>query len=534
MTDAKNVFQNEPDISWGAAENQARMQDALARVRKELGKNYPLIINGESLQTGDIFDSLNPSFSSEVVGVMARASQAQAQKAVEAARKAWPGWRRTPAEKRAECLFKAAGIMRSRKFELIAWGVFEAGKTWRESEKDVAEAIDFLEFYGRQMIILSGERVTEPQIPAETNVSLYIPRGVCLVIGIWNFPWAINTGMIAASIVAGNTAIFKPASLTPVIGYKIVKIFEEAGLPAGVLNFVPGPGAEVGEFLVKHEDVNLIVLTGSYEAGLKIEKLAAEFPNKCGIKKTVLETGGKNAIIVDSDADIDEAVKGTLASWLGYQGQKCSACSRAIVLKDVYDTFVERLAEAAKSIEIGDPQDPGTYMSPLISADALKKVQSYVEIGKKEARLVLEREAPEELKKKGYFTGPALFADVSPTARIAQEEIFGPVLACIKVKSFDEAIEVANGTDYALTGGVFSRSPSHIEKAKIEFEAGNLYINRHITGAIVSRQPFGGHRASGTGPKAGGLDYLRAFMTEKLVCENVLRRGFAPADEKSK
>jgi RHH-type proline utilization regulon transcriptional repressor/proline dehydrogenase/delta 1-pyrroline-5-carboxylate dehydrogenase len=315
------------------------------------------------------------------------------------------------------------------------------------------------------------------------------------------------------------------------MGYKIAEIFLEAGLPPGVLNYLPGSGKEVGEYLVKHPDINFIVLTGSKEAGDRLDRLAAEHPHRHGIKKRILETGGKNGIIYDSDADMDDAIRGTIISWLGNQNQKCSAQSRAILLEDIYERFMERLIEATKSVKLGPPEDPANFMGPLISEEALRKVQRYVELGKQEGRLVYEGEVPAELREKGYYQAPVIFADVEPGARIAQEEIFGPVLAVIKAKTFDQALEIANSTGYALTGGVYSRNPAHIEKAKTEFEVGNLYINRAITGSIVGRQPFGGFKGSGTGPKAGGPDYLSAFMIEKTVTENIMRRGFAPLRE---
>jgi len=524
-------FSNEPPTDWSREENRHKMKSALGKVKQELGKSYPLLVNGKPIWTEETIVSTNPANFNEVVGVVSKGSQKLADQAVEAAKKAWESWRKVAYYKRTEHLFNAAELMRAQRFELLAWLVLEAGKNWGEADVDVAEAIDFLEYYGRQMLLLGEPRLTEAQIPAETNISYYTPRGVGLVLGIWNFPCAINTGMNAASIVAGNAVIFKPASLTPVIGYKIVEIFRQAGLPDGVLNYLPGAGEEVGEYLVKHPDISVIVLTGSKDAGLQIDKLAGEHPHRYGIKRRVLETGGKNALIVDSDADLDEAIKGTTASWLGAQGQKCSACSRVIILEDVHDYFIERLIEAAKSLQIGDPQEPGNTMGPLISQEALKKVQGYIEIGKGEGKLLLERDVSEELKKRGYYMGPVLFTDVSPQARIAQEEIFGPVLTVIKVKDFAEAIEVANSTGYALTGGAYSRSLEHIKKAGEEFDVGNLYINRSITGSMVGRQHFGGHRGSGTGPKAGGPDYLKAFMNEKIVTENIMRRGFAPLEE---
>ncbi len=530
MAAESSPFTNLPPLDWSLEENRNKVTKAFEKVRRELGKSYPAIINGKPCWTGETIISLNPANYHETVGVVAKGDRKLADEAIEAAGEAWKSWRKASPGQRAEYLFKAAELMCARRFELLAWVVLEAGKNWKEADADVAEAVDFLEYYGKQMLLLGETRLTAPQIPAETNSFRYTPRGIGLVLGIWNFPCAINAGMSSASIVAGNTAVFKPASLTPVTGYKVMQIFQEAGLPDGVLNYLPGAGREMGEYLTRHAEINFIVFTGSREAGLRIDRLAAEYPHRNGIKKRVLETGGKNAIIIDGDADLDEAIRGTIASWLGAQGQKCSACSRLIVMEDNHDYFVERLIEAAKSVPIGDPQQPGTFIGPMISRDAQQKVQDYIEIGEKEGRLLLKREVPGEVGERGYYAGPAIFTDVSPQARIAQEEIFGPVLAVIKVRSFDEALEVANATGYALTGGIYSRSTQHIRRAEEEFDVGNFYVNRSITGAIVGRQPFGGHRGSGTGPKAGGPEYLKAFMNEKTISENIMRRGFAPLE----
>lgn len=521
-------FRNEPPIDWSEEENRSRMRKALEKVRGELGKSYPLIIGGQESWTEKTIKSVNPASFSEIVGAVAKADSTLADRAVEAALKSWKHWSKVSPEKRAEYLFKAAEIMRKRRFELSAWLVLEIGKNWREADADVAEAMDFLEYYGRQILHLGKPQLTEVQVPGEINESYYSPRGTGGVLGIWNFACAINTGMVAASVVTGNAVVFKPASVSPVMGYKITEIFQEAGLPPGVLNYLPGSGEEVGEYLVKHPDINFIVLTGSREAGERIDRLAAEYPHREGSKTRILETGGKNGIIYDSDADMDEAIKGTIISWLGYQNQKCSAQSRAILLEHIHDHFVERLIEATQSINIGPPEDPGNFMGPLISEEALRKVQKYVQTGKQEGKIAHEGDVSAELRERGYYHGPVIFTEVHPDARIAQEEIFGPVLAVIKAKTFEEALEIANSTGYALTGGVYSRNPAHIEKAKREFEVGNLYINRAITGSVVGRQPFGGFKGSGTGPKAGGPNYLAKFMIEKTVTENTMRRGFAP------
>ena len=519
-------FQNNPSVDWSREENRIQMREALEKVRKELEKTYPLIIGGKEFYTKETITSVNPAHFNEIVGVVAKADSILADKAVEVAQKAWRDWKKVP-EKRVEYTLRAAEIMRQKKFELMAWEVFEAGKNWLEADGDVAEAIDFLEYYSREMIRLSGWHLTPQQIPGETNQFRFVPKGVGLVLGIWNFILAINAGMTSANLVAGNTVVFKPASLTPVMGYKLVEIYQEAGIPDGVINYLPGAGKEVGEYLVKHPGVNLINLTGSKEVGRRVIKLAGEYPPERDLaKKVIPETGGKNAGIIDSDADLDQAVRGTLVSAFGFQGQKCSAESRCITLIVVHDAFLERLVEAAKSIKIGDPQYPENFMGPLIDESALEKVRRYVRIGKREGKLALERKVPEDLREKGYYHGPVIFTDVDPHSRIAQEEIFGPVLAIIKAKDFDQALEIANDCGFALTGGGYSRSPEHIEKTKEELEAGNKYINRKITGSIVGRQPFGGYKCSGTGCQAGGPDYLQQFMNIEVVSENTMRRGF--------
>lgn len=525
-------FENEPLLDWSRQENKLQMEKALKRIKEKLGKSYPLIIGGRRILTRETIRSINPANFNEVVGIVAKANSPLANQAVEAASGAKRDWARVSIPERIEYLFKAAKIMRKKRFELMSWIVFEAGKNWKEADADVAEAIDFLEYYGRQMSELGKVRLTGVRIPGEINQFCFAPRGIGLVLGIWNFPLAINVGMCSASIVTGNTVIFKPASLTPVIGYKMVEIFEEAGLPKGVLNYLPGSGQDVGEHLVRDPEINFIVLTGSREIGLRTNLLAALYPHRQGIKKVIAETGGKNAIIIDRDADLDEVVKGVIISWLGFQGQKCSACSRVIIFEDIHDRFLVRLIEATKSIKIGDPQNPSNFMGPMIDEWALKKVQKYVKIGKEEGKLVLEIQVSQELKNRGYYHGPVIFTNVNPMARIAQEEIFGPVLVIIKVKNnIEEALEIANSTGFALTGGMYSRNPTNIKKAKQEFDVGNLYINRPITGALVGRQPFGGHRGSGTGPKAGGPEYLKAFMVEKTLTENIIRRGFAPLED---
>jgi RHH-type proline utilization regulon transcriptional repressor/proline dehydrogenase/delta 1-pyrroline-5-carboxylate dehydrogenase len=449
--------------------------------------------------------------------------------AVESAKKAFPAWRDTDPQERAECLCRAARIMEQERDELAAWQVFEVGKNWREADADVCETIDYLNYYASEMVRLAKPRRLGP-VAGETNDLFYEPKGIALVIPPWNFPMAICAGMTTAAVVAGNTVILKPASQSPIIAAKFVDIMMRAGLPAGVINFLPGPGSEIGDYIVQSPDIHMIAFTGSREIGCRINRLAADVvPGQKHLKKVIAEMGGKNAIIVDSDADLDEAVVETVRAAFGYQGQKCSACSRVIVLEPAYDTFLARLVEAARSINIGMPEEPGNFMGPVVDSGAYKGILKYIEIGKSEAKLALQRDVSH--LGDGFFISPTIFADVPPTSTIAQEEIFGPVLAVIKAKNLDEALEIALGTDYSLTGGIFSRSPANIARARQEFRVGNLYINRKNTGAIVARQPFGGFKMSGIGSKAGGPDYLLQFVDPRTVTENTLRRGFAPEED---
>ncbi|MFU8807194.1 MAG: L-glutamate gamma-semialdehyde dehydrogenase, partial [Bradymonadaceae bacterium] len=413
-----------------------------------------------------------------------------------------------------------------RRDELAAWMVWEVGKTWREADGDVCEAIDFCEYYGREMI-----RLASPQrlghIPGELNVLMYKPRGVTAVIAPWNFPLAILTGMVMAAAVTGNTVIMKPAEQSPVIAARLMECITAAGFPPGVINFLPGYGHEVGKFLTHSPEVAIIAFTGSMEVGLEILRVAGQTqPGQMEVKKVICEMGGKNALIVDADADLDEAVQGVVQSAFGFQGQKCSACSRVIVHESCYEEFRQRIVEATASLVIGPPHDPATYIGPVVDAEAQKKIQSYVDIGREEGKLLIQRDVPAT----GYYVGPAIFDEINPEARLAQEEIFGPVLAILKAADFDEALEMANATRFALTGGIYSRSPLNIDKARQGFNVGNLYINRGITGALVYRNPFGGFKMSGVGTKAGGPDYLLQFMEPRSVTENTMRRGFAPVD----
>jgi RHH-type proline utilization regulon transcriptional repressor/proline dehydrogenase/delta 1-pyrroline-5-carboxylate dehydrogenase len=409
---------------------------------------------------------------------------------------------------------------------LAAWEVYECGKTWREATADVDEAIDFLHFYAEQAVLL--ERPQGADVPGEENRFEYFPRGVVGVIAPWNFPLAIITGMTAAALATGNTVVMKPAEQSPVMAAHLMQALSDAGIPPGVVNYTPGEGAIAGAALVEHPKVAMIVFTGSRQVGLAINQRAAEVSaHGSEVKRVVAEMGGKNAIIVDADADLDEAVQGVVRSALGFQGQKCSACSRVIVLDSIYDAFVARLVEAARTLKVGPAEDPATDVGPVIDEAALENVRKYIEIARGEGREVLAVDVG-ELAQRGYFVGPHIFADVAPQCRIAQEEVFGPVLAVTRVKDFDEALKVANCTEYALTGGVFSRSPVNLERARHEFLVGNLYLNRSITGAIVGRQPFGGFKMSGIGSKAGGPDYLLQFVLPRVITENTLRRGFAP------
>ena len=516
-------FRNEPVSDFSKAENRQAIRRALAETGRGSGKRYPLYIGDKELFTEPCTQSLNPADPDEVIGTVSVASQAHAEQAVESAREAHGPWRGTAPEKRAGFLFRAAAEMRRRRFALTALEVHEVGKTVAEADADVAEAIDYLEYYGRQMM-----HIAVPQhlghYPGEINACCYEPRGIAVVISPWNFPLAIPTGMASAAIVTGNCAILKPSGLSPATAWQLIDIFRAVGLPPGVLQYLSGPGNEVGEYLVAHPGVDLIAFTGSREVGLGIVKTAGDSaPGQTSIKKVIAEMGGKNAIIVDDTADLDEAVKGVMESSLSYQGQKCSACSRLIIFRNVFHEFCGRLTEAMKSIGIGPPERPDTSMGPLISRDAFNKVLRYREQGGKEGRTLLVRESGLG----GNYVGPAVF-EVGPSSALAQEEIFGPVIAVMQAEDIHEAISLANSTAYALTGGIYSRRPSHIRQAAREFRAGNLYINRRITGALVGRQPFGGWGMSGIGSKAGGPDYLLQFMNPKTISEYTLRKGFAP------
>jgi len=522
-------FRNQPLADFSQAEERRHMLAKLAEVEAQLGQTFPPIIGNAAVATAATIASVNPSQSREVVGHCGRATVADAQHAVAAARAAFLKWRDTEPLERAGLLFRAAEVMRRRSFELAAWEVYECGKQWREADADVAEAIDYCEYYGREMLRLAPPRHYD--VSGEENVYFYEPRGVAVVIAPWNFPLGILCGMTTAALVTGNTVVMKPAEQAAVLGAKLMEVLQEAGLPAGVANYLPGVGEEIGPTLVDHPDVAMIAFTGSRGVGLLINREAANVvPGQAQVKRVLAEMGGKNAIIVDEDADLDEAVHGVVASAFGYQGQKCSACSRAIVLQGLHDAFLQRLIEATRSLKIAPARDPGCAVGPLIDADAQRRVLDFIEKGKQEARLVFAGD-PGPLAQEGYFVGSHVFADVRPTAVIAQEEIFGPVLAILQARDLTEALAIANGTPYALTGGVYSRSPENIRRVRREFRVGNLYINRKITGALVGRQPFGGFKMSGIGSKAGGPDYLLQFLLPRTITENTMRRGFAPDAE---
>ena len=525
------TFANEPLVDFACPENRTSMRQALDQVKAQLGQTVPLLIGGESIETDEILESLDPSVTSRVVAKVATASVSQVADAVAAARGALPSWRDCGAIERARLIRAAAQRMRARFIELASSETYECGKSWREATADVCEAIDFCEYYAKGAIAL--EREAGADVPGEENRFEYRSRGVVGVIAPWNFPLAIVTGMTVAGLATGNTVVMKPAEQSPAVAAKLMDVFQEVGLPAGVLNYVPGRGEVAGAALVDHPDVALIAFTGSREVGLHINARAAEVSAR-GIgmvKRVIAEMGGKNAAIVDDDADLDEAVLGVVRSAFGFQGQKCSACSRAIVLETVYDMFVDRLVEASRSLQIGLAESPGTDVGPVIDQASLDKVHKYIDLGQQEGREVLAVDVPEQLVGTGYFVGPHIYADVESKARLAQEEVFGPVLAVVRVANLDEAIRVANATEYALTGGIFSRSPAAIERVKRELMVGNLYINRTITGAIVGRQPFGGFKMSGIGSKAGGPDYLLQYVIPRTITENTMRRGFAPAKD---
>ncbi|HTS61099.1 MAG TPA: L-glutamate gamma-semialdehyde dehydrogenase [Candidatus Acidoferrales bacterium] len=513
QSSATGAFVNEPPANYRLEENARGMREAIAKVREELGREYDLVIGGKRIKTADKIRSLNPAKPSEVVGIHQKAGAEHVEPAMQAALAAFETWKYSPVEQRTGILFRTAEILRRRKYEFNAWLVLEVGKNYDEAEADTCEAIDFLELYARQALVLDK---AEPvvQLAGERDYLRYIALGVGAVISPWNFPNAIALGMTAASVVCGNTVILKPSSDSPTIAAKFFEALEEAGLPPGVVNFCPGAGATFGNGIVAHPKTRYIAFTGSRDVGLDINTRAAQTQKgQVWIKRTVLEMGGKDSIVVDADANIDAAVAGVAASAFGYQGQKCSACSRAIVHQDVYDEFVAKLKDAVEKIAIGSPEE-NAPMGPVINEGAMKSILDYIEIGKKEGRLIT---GGGRASGEGYFIQPTVIADIDPQGRLSQEEIFGPVLAVIKARDYDDALAIANNTEYGLTGSVYATSPEKIERAKREFHVGNLYINRKCTGAVVGANPFGGFNMSGTDSKAGGTDYLYLFSQAKSI-----------------
>ena len=524
-------FLNEPLTDFSNPHSQAQMLAAVLRSGgQRVGAGPPLVpivINGIREEPADRFSRHDPSDHATLIAHVCNASPEAACRAVVAARNALPAWRAMPVERRAECLRAAALIMRQRRFDLAAVQVFEVGKPWREADADVAEAIDFCDYYAREAARLGCPQ--QVNVPGEENTTDSLPRGVAVVIAPWNFPLAILTGMTAAALVTGNTVVMKPAEQSSLMAYHLYQIVREAGVPAEAIHFVPGRGEVIGPILVSHPDTAIVAFTGSRPVGLAINTLAAESSAAGGrmVKRVIAEMGGKNAIVVDDDADLDEAVVAVVQSSFGFQGQKCSACSRVIVVGRVYETFLERLANAVKSLRVGPAEDPGVRVGPLVDREARDRVQSFIQLGRQHSREIVSVDVG-VLAERGWFVGPHVFADADPAGPLGQEEIFGPVLAVFRARDFEHALQLANGTAYALTAGVFSRSPAHLDQARHTLEAGNIYLNRGITGAMVCRQPFGGYRMSGIGSKAGGPDYLKQFVVPRTVTENTVRRGFAP------
>nr|WP_205180539.1 L-glutamate gamma-semialdehyde dehydrogenase [Neobacillus cucumis] len=509
-------YSHEPFTNFTEEKNIQEFKDALAFVQSQLGKHYPVIIGGKSITTEEKMQSINPANKEEVIGSVSMANQELAEKAMQAALTAFESWKKWKPEHRAHILFRAAAMLRRRKHEFSSYLVKEAGKPWGEADADTAEAIDFLEFYARQMLLIK-DGVPVKSRKGEINQFHYIPLGVGIIISPFNFPLAIMAGTTVAAIVSGNTVLLKPANSTPIVAAKFVELMHEAGLPNGVLNFVPGSGAQIGDYLVDHPKTRFVSFTGSREVGCRIYERAAKVnPGQIWLKRVIAEMGGKDTVVVDNDADLDLAAASIVYSAFGYSGQKCSAGSRAVVHQDVYDIVLEKAVALTKTLTIGNPELKETYMGPVIDERSFKKIMNYIEIGKEEGRLLTGGEGDDS---KGYFIQPTVFADMDENARLMQEEIFGPVLAFCKARDFDHMMKIANNTDYGLTGALISNNREHIERAKEEFHVGNLYFNRVCTGAIVGYQPFGGFNMSGTDSKAGGPDYLLLHMQAKTTSE---------------
>lgn len=514
-------FKNESYTDFSNDRNRKAQLAAIEKLRAEAGKEYPLVIGGEHIHANEKFNSINPSKPSEVVGVFQKGTAEHANKAMEIALATFEEWKNVPYRKRAEYLFKAAKLMRKRRFELNATEILEVGKTWPEADADVAEAIDFLEFYAREMLRYGPDQPVV-KIPGEKGKLVYLPLGVGVIIPPWNFPLAILTGMTSAAIVTGNTVVLKPSSDSPLTGWRFVEIMKEVGLPDGVLNFVTGPGGAVGDTLVCHPKTRFVSFTGSKEVGIHINEEAAKVrPGQIWLKRVVAEMGGKDSIIVDEGVNLDEAAAGVIVSAFGFQGQKCSACSRVIIHERIYEPFLDLLVKKIETITVGDAADPANYMGPVINARSQESILAYIQKGVAEGGRLLAGGGKADGE--GYFIRPTLIADVDPLATIAQEEIFGPVLAAIKAKDFDEALAIANNTQYGLTGAVYSKNRKHLQRAEKEFFVGNLYLNRKCTGALVGVHPFGGFNMSGTDSKAGGRDYLLLFLQAKAIAEKIKR-----------
>ena len=509
-------YKNEPYLDWSDVANVETMRSALQDVSGRLGWSYPLVIGGKRLETDDEIVSVNPANPSQVVGRVATASEREADMALDMATATFESWSRTAPEARARTLLRASAIIKRRRFELLAWEAHEAGKTWAEADAEVAEAIDFMEYYAREMLRLK-DGVEIYSIPGEESRYFYQPMGVGVIIAPWNFPVAILMGMSSAAIVAGNTIVMKPSEFTSVLGAKVMEIFEEAGVPEGVVNFVPGYGSEIGDYLVQDARTRFISFTGSMKTGLRINELAAkQIENQRWVKRIIAEMGGKDAMIIDDSADLDAAAADIVASAYGYSGQKCSAASRAILHSDVHDEILRKVVEKARALKIGAPESPDVNVGPVISEPQFEKVTSYVDVGKNEGERLLGEDPGDPGN--GYFVPPTIF-EVEPDSRVAREEIFGPVLSVIEARDFEDALRIANDNPYGLTGGVYSKNREHLERARHEFRAGNVYFNRKITGALVGVQPFGGFGMSGTDSKAGGPDYLPLHMLAKTVVE---------------
>jgi 1-pyrroline-5-carboxylate dehydrogenase len=510
-------FLNEVYYNFNDPTIAAKQRSAIENVQSQFGKEYPNIINGEKIFTQNKTTSLNPSNTDQVIGVFQKSGKDDAEKAMQTAVATFETWKKVPPAERAEYLFKAADVMRQRRMEINAWMISEVGKNYLEADADTCEAIDFLEFYGREMLRYAAPQPIIPDPAGEKNEMIYIPLGVGVVIPPWNFPFAILAGMTAAAFVAGNTVVLKPSSDSPMMGWLFMEILEQVGLPKGVVNFLVASGAEAGDYLVTHPKTRFISFTGSMEVGLRINELAAKtVPGQIWIKRVVAEMGGKDSMVIDSDCNLDSAAQAVVAAAYGFQGQKCSACSRAIVVESVYDDFIAKVKAIVETIEVGNAADD-KRMGPVVSKKAMNTILEYIEIGKKEGRLITGGGAVEGAN--GYYIKPTVIADIDPMARISQEEIFGPVLAIIKARDFDHGLEIANNTIYGLTGAVFTNDKAKLQKTREEFMVGNLYLNRKCTGALVGVNPFGGFNMSGTDSKAGGRDYLLLFLQAKSISE---------------